>query len=1175
MSLVPAVAASASPTYPVAAAGDSLTVAQALSRLRLTPGSTVSVADTAENIQKNLDALQAQAARITGLASTDGRQQLSVGAAQYARDGAILALWGAGSGNSVEVTGVSATAAASFVAGKPEWVGTITVADSITGIQRNLDALQTLVAAGSVRQIVHTTAASTLKISAAQLAANGDALAAIKNQAYALAITDASVADTLGLDGKSALVANARVKSIEVKDGTDAIEANLDALQRVGLRLKSIAQTDADNPMTLTAAQVTKDAVTLGKILTSYQLDVIRATSAQAAKLAANQKVVTLAVADSAANLSRKWALLQRLSDSLTSIEVTDPGTALTLTGDQLALGDGLLAKFLDDGDHTYALALSGVKAGQAAGLAALAHVSALNVTDSADNLVANLDALATVNAAGLLQGITLSGRSTVLTLDAARLQGDALATTQGVLDRIGSGRYGISVAGAAVDRLADLAADPHVVAIEVAASSAEIVSNLDALHQLGRRIGRIQQSDSGQALALTQAQFESRASVLARIDGGYAATLSGVAAAKALPYALNNHIVGLDVADTGRNLAAHWAALRSIGATLTAVAKTDDGALALAATDYLAAQSDGLLDKLDGELTLSVLGASVAQAADIAADDAVGQLSISDDGSAVAGAMTELATLLAGGKLNAITLNTGATSVALHASQLVEALDVLALVKGGRYTLALDEVDVADVALLLANTPKIARMKVQGDAAGIAARLADLSAAGHRLVSLEQTDAADTALTLTGADFEAYRTTLGKIVGGYQADLTGVAAARAGTLAASTSVRSLQVSDSAANLVAAWPALGTLGAKLGGIEQTDAALLQLSAAQWAAGSGVAAAFTTTLGVALSGVGVADLAALDGQDAVQEIEIRDQADTLADAWEALAADTRITGIRVADPGTALALTATAWAATADLQGRVLTDGWQAALSDVAVGDAATLAGDAHVATLDVTGSGSEIGAAFADLAALSKLGSLTLSDDNGTLALTAAQVLGGGDTLARITNAYQVSASAATVADLALLQGVDEVASVELSDSAANVAASLDDLVALGSWVGAVHLSDDTPVLALTQSAWTTATALLGRIDGAWQADLSDVEAAGTAALAAETSVRSLSVSDSAANVSANWDALVAAYADGSGKLTALSLNDAEALALSAQQQTDGAALLAALLPDASVVTSG
>lgn len=1175
MSLVPAVAASASPTYPVAAAGDSLTVAQALSRLRLTPGSTVSIADTAENIQKNLDALQGQAARITDLAATDGRQQLSVSAAQYAKDGAVLALWGAGSGNQVEVTGVSATAAASFVATKPDWVSTITVADSITGIQRNLDALQTLAAAGSVRQIVHTTAASTLKITAAQFAASGDALAAIKNQGYVLAITDASVADTLGLDGKSALAANTKVKSIAIKDGTDAIEANLDALQRVGLRLKSIAQTDADNPMTLSAAQVAKDAVTLGKILTSYQLDVIRASAAQVAKLAANQKVVTLAVADTADNLSRKWALLQRLSDSLTSVEVTDPGTALTLTGDQLALGDGLLAKFLDDDDHTYALSISGVKAGQAAGLAALDHVAALNVTDSADNLVANLDALATVNTAGLLQGITLSGRSTVLALDAARLQDDALATTQAVLDRIGTGRYGIAVSGASVDALADLAADPHVVSIEVVATSAEIASSLDELHQLGRRIGRIQQSDSGQALVLTQAQFESRASVLARIDGGYAATLSGVSAAKALPYALNSHIVGLDVADTGRNLAAHWAALRSIGAPLTAVTKTDDGALALAAADYLAAQGDGLLDKLDGTLKLSVRGASVVQAADVAADDAVEQFSITDDGSAVAGAMTALSTLLAGGKLDAITLNTGATSVALHAGQLDDALDVLALVKGGRYTLALDEVDVADVALLLANVPKIARMQVQGDAAGIADRLADLTAAGRRLVGITQTDAADTTLTLAGDSFEAHRTTLAKIIGGYQADLTGVAAARAGTLAASTSVRSLQVSDSAANLAAAWPALGTLGAKLGGIEQTDSALLQLSAAQWAGGASVAAAFTTTLGVALSGVGMADLATLEGQDAVQQIEITDQADTIAGAWETLAADARVSGIRIADPGTALALSATAWAATADLQALVLTDGWKAALSDVAVADAATLAADAHVGSLDVTGSGNEIGAAFADLSALAKLGSLTLSDDNGTLALTATQVLGGGDTLALITNAYQVAASGATVADLALLQDVDEVTSVELSDSAAHVSDNLDDLVALGNWLGAVHLSDDTPVLALTQAGWTEASALLGRIDGAWQADLADVEAGGVTALAAETNVRQLSVTDSAANVSANWDALVAAYGDGSGKLAALSLNDGEALALGAQQQTDGAALLAALLPDASVVTVG
>lgn len=1156
------------------APGDAMTVAKALTTLKLSGGSSVAIADTLENIQKNLDALQAVAARVTSLGTTSATQQLSVTAAQYAKDGAILALWGAGSGNTVDVTGVSAAGAVAFAAAKPAYVGSFTVADSIVNLQKNLDGLQSLASGGSLRQIVHTGAASTIKITAAQLAANQGALDLIKNQAYALAITEASVSDTLGLGGQPALSANTRVKSIDIKDGTDAIEANLDALQRVGLRLKSISQTDAGNPLTLTASQYNKDSLVIGKIITSYQLDVIKASAAQAARLAANVKVVTVSVSDTAANLGSRWGLIQRLSDSLTAIEVTDPDNALTLTGDQLALGEGLLAKFTNDVDHPYRLAITGVKAGQAADVAAMSHVSAVKIADTADNIVANLASLKSVNDLGLLQAVTLTGRSTTLSLSATKLQGSELAGTQAVLDRIGTGRYGLAVTGVSLSALSDITALSRVVSMEVDGSSAEIAGQLDALHQLGKRLTRVQQSDGGAALSVTQAAFESRASVLAKIDGGYTVNLSGVAAGKALAYALNSHVAGLSVADNGKALAANWTALRSIGATLGSVTKTDAGSLSLTAGDYLAGQSDQLLDKFDAALSFSVHGASVAQALQIGDDAAVDRLEVADDGSAVAGSLSDLAGLVSGGKLAGISLNAGATGLALHAGDLAGAQEVLDLIKGGRYTLSVDQVDVADAAGLLAAQPKIVRIKVSGDAAGIAANLVDLGAAGHKLVAIEQTDAASTALALSGADFDLHRTTLAKIAGGYQVDLSEVAAARAGALAGNTSVRTLQVSDSAANLSLAWTALGTLGGKLTGITQSDADLLQLSAAQWTSTPGLADLFSGTLGVSLSGVSVAELATLGGDAAVQQLQVSDSADAITQAWADLVANAKLSGLRVLDPANALAMTADTYAASTDLLALVDGAAYRVALSDVAVADLATLGADTHVDAMDVVGASGDIAAHFDELAAQAKLGTITLSDDGGTLTLAATQVLGGSATLARIGNAYQVAATGATVAQLVDLQALDDVASVAVTDSAATVAASLVDLEALGSWLSSLHLSDSTPVLALTQQDWSAGAGTLAKIDGSYEVDLSEVDAASVPTLAANATLRQLAVADTAFNVAGQWAALVAAYNDGSGKLTALSLTDADPLLLSAEQQTAGAALITALLPDATIVTA-
>lgn len=1172
--MVTAIGSAAALGAPAQAAGDAVSVAAALSTLKLRPGSTVAIADTLENIQKNLDALQGVAARVTELSTTDATQQLVVTAAQYQKDAAILARWGAGSGNTVEVTGVTATNAKTLVAAKPAYVSSITVADTSTNLQRNLDDLQTLVADGSLRQIVHTGAAAPLKITAAQLAANADALAAIKNGAYTLAITNASVSDTLGLGGGSALAANARIKSIEVRDSTDNIEANLDALQRLGLKLKNISQTDTGNALTITASQYDKDALAIGKIITPYQLDVIRASAAQSAKLAANQKVVTVAVADTAANIARKWALMQRLGDSLSAVEVTDSANAVAITGDQLTLGSELLAKFTDNAEHTYRLAVSGVRAGQAATVAAMDNVTAINVSDTADNIVANLDALQAVNDQALLQGISLTGKKLTLTMDVARLQGASQTATQGVLDKITSGHYALAVTGVSTAALNDIAGNAHVVAMEVSASSDEIEASLDALYQLGKRVTRIQQSDSGAAIDVTQSVFESRASVLGKIDSGYSVRMTGVAAAKALSYAMNSRVASLSVADTGKNLVASWGALRSIGATLAGVSKTDDGSLSLSAANYLAGQSDGLAARFDAAQRFSVTAASVAQSLQLATDDAVDRIDLVDDGSAVAEKITELADLVTGGKLASLALNNGATSVALHGSQLDGAQGVLDLVKGGRYTLAVDQVDVADTAALLAANTRITRLKVSGDAAGITAHLADLTAAGHKLVSIDQTDAAGTALELTGDAYDSGRGTLAKIAGGYQAVLTEVAAAKASALATSTYVKSLQVTDTAAHLATAWNALGTLGTKLTDISQTDADLVQLTALQWSSARAVADKFRSTLGVAISGAKVADLATLAADDAVQQVSLADKADAIADAWTDLAADTKLTQLRITDPTTAMAMTAASYAASAGLLAKVSDGQYLVALGDVAMADVNTLGADAHVATLDVTADSADIAAGFSDLMALGKLGSITLGDDNGTLTLSAAQVLGGASTLARIGNAYQIAATGVSLADLADIQAVEAVSGIAVSDSAANVSDNFNDLVALGSLLSGLHLDDTPPVLALTQADWAAGATTLARIDGSYQVDLSAVDAGSVATLAADTTVRQLSVADTAANIATQWDALVAAFGDGSGPLVALSLSDADPLTLTEAQQTAGAALITALLPDETILTA-
>lgn len=1149
---------------------DPVTVAAALTALKLKPNSTLAITDTVENIQKNLDALQSVAGKITALTTTDVAQKLTVTAAQYTKDSGILAKWGAGSGNTVAVTGVKAAAAKTLINAGPSYVTSVSVSDTSANIQAKLDDLQTLAADGSLSQIVQTGASGTLKITAAQYAADQDALDKIKNHAYTLSITNATVSDTLGLGDDPALTANTKIKAIAVRDTTDAIEDNLDALQKVGLRLKSISQTDTDT-IDITGSQYTQDSGAIGKIITSYHLAVINASAAQASLLSANQKVVTIGIADTAQNLSKKWSTLQRLADDLESIEVTDSTNAIKVTADQLALSETLLSKFTDDDDHTYNLSVSAVKAGSAKAVSNLDHVASLTVADSAANLVSNLDDLAAINDLDLLAGITLTGKSTTLSMAASRLQGDAAAATNAVLGKISGGNYSLAVTGVDMSSLNDLASNLHVVSMEVGGSSADIGSNLDTLYQLGKKVSSIQQSDTGEAIEVTQAKLESRSSVLAKIAGGYTVNVSGVTANKLLADAANVHVGKIKVADSGKNLLSHWNALRSVGETLDSVTKTDEGGITLSVSQYLAGLNDELIGKFDSELKFSVTGASVTQATDLGDDDAVEKIDITDDGSAITSNLSDLGDLLTAGKLNSITQLAPASALELHASQLDDAQDVLATIKGGKYTLAVDEVAVADAKTLLTSNTKIASMKVTGDSSGIADNLADLSSLGHKLLSIAQTDT--DALTLTGTLFEQNKGALAKIDGGFHADLTDVAAAKAATLAANVSVNSLKISDTGAHIASAWETLGTLGTKITDIAQSDSAELQLTLKQWTSVQSLAEKFSTDLAVSVSGASVADVEDLSADDAVQHIQVADTASALSAALSDLASESKLTQLQVSDSA-ALEMDAATYAASSDLLGLVKNGAYTVTLSAVAVGDAATLGADSHVGSMEVTGSSSDISTHFSALAALSNLSSVALSDEGGTVSLTAAQILNGGDTLAKFSSSYQIAATGVAMADLADIRAVNEVASIAISDTAENVSENFDDLLSLGGSLANVHLTDTTPVLALTQQDWTSGADALSKIDGSYHVNLSQVVAGDAQTLAADSTISEISVADTSGDIANHWSSLIDLYDGGDGKLVGISLTDADPLTLTEEQQTDGADLIAALLADETIQTA-
>jgi hypothetical protein len=551
-----------------------------------------------------------------------------------------------------------------------------------------------------------------------------------------------------------------------------------------------------------------------------------------------------------------------------------------------------------------------------------------------------------------------------------------------------------------------------------------------------------------------------------------------------------------------------------------------------------------------------------------------VSQIDVADQGSVIVENMTALATLATGGKLHGITNQTPTVSLSLDASQLTDAQPVLDLIKGGSYTLAVSGVDVGDAKDLLAGNHKIASVTVSGNAADIVSNLSDLNGLGKKLLTITQTDAPGQILEMTGQAFGQDSVALGKIQGGFLAALTDVSAAKAATFAANTSVSSMTVSDTGANLASAWAALGNIGAKLTDVTQSDSSTLQLSANDWLNGQDLRAKLTSAPTVSVSGADVSQVDDLAADDAVTAIQVSDSADALSGALADLAANQKITQVVVQDPTDALTMSAQDYADSSTLLGLVKNGQYTVALSDVAAQDAATLASDTHVSSMDVTDTSAEVSANFDALAAATNLNSITLSDDNETVTLTSDQILGNSSTLDMISGSYQLAATGVAMTDLSAIQDVPQVSSIGINDTSDNVSANFGDILALGDSLAQIHLSDGSPVLSLSEQDWTAGTAALATIDGSYQVDVGDTVVGDAQTVASDSSVRSVMVADTADNIAGQWDALVGLYDGGAGKLTGISLTDANPLILTTDQQTAGVDMIAALLPDQTIQTA-
>jgi hypothetical protein len=197
----------------------------------------------------------------------------------------------------------------------------------------------------------------------------------------------------------------------------------------------------------------------------------------------------------------------------------------------------------------------------------------------------ANLAALQTVAtlATPKLGSINLTGGSNLLGMT------HLLRTQSGAALAKIAGNYSLALTGATVAQAIALNSDAKVASLTVTDSAANLSDNINDLHSLGRKLQSASLSVAGVPLGLTYTQWIGKASTLNKFTGGFTATVSGVAAAKAGRVVADNRVASVQVKDNYTNINNQLAALQGLGMQVSAIEQTNAGRLSMTESQWRA----------------------------------------------------------------------------------------------------------------------------------------------------------------------------------------------------------------------------------------------------------------------------------------------------------------------------------------------------------------------------------------------------------------------------------------------------------------------------------------------------------------------------------------------------------------------------------------------------------
>ncbi len=1121
----------------------------------------LSVVDNAANLSSRMAFLNSLGTKLqkidfSGVDANDATTtQLTLTSAQYYASSATLAKISATPAFTFAIQGASALDAEAFKT--IDAITSISVADTGKNLSSAWGQLKVNDKVGSIAETGKSTPLSVsyndlIDSSNHQLTTSAATFLGKFASGYSLNVSDVPVGQATSL-----LNYLPNIQSISVTGNSADVTAQLPALASMGKTLQAIQLSNPSTPMGMSVGDWSKNIGVLAKIQGGYGLTLSNVSAGNAAKFVLDPHVRSVSVSDTSAAIAANLDSLNSMGSQLTALTQTDT-TPLSITGQQWANDQTALA-LLGSGAQ---LAVKNATASQVTALASDATVKSATVSDTGANIASNLSSIQTAVTTSGAPSITIKqSDKTAIALTATQYASDAAA-----LSAI-SNPYTLNVSGVSASTATTVAQNAHVVAMTVNSSASDLATHLAEFNGIGDKLTSINQTDPANNVSLTASQWTNNQSALSKVSNGSKYALSEVTATQAASLAQDSRIKSMVVSDTGAQISANLDKLQLVGQQLQNIHQSDTSNISISMAQY--ANDAGAIAKLGAASTLQITGATAIQALAIN-DSKVSAIQIADTSANISAKLDALQTLQGGGLLSGITLTGSPQPLNLKNAQLTSDVDALALIQNG-FKANITDAGIADVHTLGANS-NVASMAVTltPDDLGNDVKLGYLKTANSKITGIQFATgtSANPTLSLSAAQWTTNQVVFGKLASNFKVALTGVSATSAQSLAQDTRVNSLDIVDTASGIQNNLTSLASLGTKLSSISPItsgDNLALTLTTGQYAAAGSVFTALshgTGTYSLSITNANADQAQAMTADTRVNNISVKDTAANIVNHLADLTANSAVSHIQLTDPNTALNLTGTQYASTSvQTTLGLIVGGYSLNISNATVANSTDLQSNSHVVAFSLSDSTTHIDAQLSALANMSKLGDINISQNNGLITVTQAQVNTDPSILAQLQGPYGLKVSGASIADLADTLQLPNLSSVTITDTAAHVSANFDQLVQLGSTVAGISISDSSTPIALSETQYQQGGSTLASIQN-YSVAILNATAQDANNLATDASVASVSVADTAASILSNLSDLNTLAAQTNSKLDSISISDNQPLLMTQADQTSYQAAL-------------